>query len=183
MPPPLILMPRHLQDYPSPRRTLHCPKRSIWCGSERVHVLVFAPTHEYWYETDTWAVSTKMAGYLGKEFDFFINQGSHVYYVGTYKVHSLRTVHPPGSRITSDVSQAAILRATGLSAHLKEKITECFADGEIKTECFGLQCVGFDQQLYDSLRQRFKAGAGAGKRKAGSEDFRDKGKAKSQKLY
>ncbi|KAJ7101855.1 hypothetical protein C8R43DRAFT_1047765 [Mycena crocata] len=127
-----------------------------------------------------------MVANCGQQFDFFINQGPYVYYIGTYLVHSLRMAHPPGSKITSDVSPAAILRATGLSTHLKKKVTECFPDGEIRTECFGLQCVGFDQQLYDGLRERFKnacgTASGSEKRKAGPEDIRGKGKAKSQKL-
>jgi hypothetical protein len=47
----------------------------------------------------------------------------------------------------------------------------------IKVEATGLQCVGFNMELYESLRQRF---ADQKKRKAEKEDLRG-GKAKLQK--
>ncbi|KAJ7455131.1 hypothetical protein FB451DRAFT_646788 [Mycena latifolia] len=169
-------------DLPTTRRTLHCPKRTIWCGGERVHALVFAPTHEYWYSSDKWIHKSKMNASVGETFDFFVNQGGSVYYAGIYKVHSLRTVHPPGAKITSDVSRLAIHRATGLSLHSTEdKVAECFPDGEIRTECFGLQCVGFDQTLYEGLYARFRIGR-QNKRKAESEDLQADTRFKSQRV-
>jgi hypothetical protein len=44
----------------------------------------------------------------------------------------------------------------GQFANPDELIAQCFPDGEIKTECFGLQCLGFDQRLYSALRERFQ---------------------------
>ncbi|KAJ7082399.1 hypothetical protein B0H15DRAFT_440789 [Mycena belliarum] len=170
-------------DLPTTRRTLHCPKRTIWCGVGRVHALVFAPTHEYWYASDKWVNKTKMHSYVGHKVDFFINQGSFVYYAGTYKVHSLRNVHPPGSRVTPDVSEAAIHRATGLSLRAKDKVEEFFEDGEITTECFGLQCMGFDWELYEGLCERYMSGGQVSKkRKAGAEDLRSD-RVKSHRVY
>ncbi|KAJ6576999.1 hypothetical protein DFH09DRAFT_1148951 [Mycena vulgaris] len=169
-------------DLPTSRRTLHCPKRTVWCGIDRVHALVFAPTHEYWYSSKQWVSKTKMCSFVGQTFDFFVNQGTFVYYAGSYKVHSLRKVHPPGSKITSDVSPAAIHRATGLSLRSTAEVSECFPDGEIETECFGLQCVGFDHALYEGLCKRFKSGGGGKKRKAEAEDLRTDGRVKYQRV-
>lgn len=47
--------------------------------------------------------------------------------------------------------------------------------GKILTECFGLQCTGFDSWLYASLRQRFAPGGNSSgsptlKRKSSSAD-------------
>ncbi|KAJ7111747.1 hypothetical protein C8R44DRAFT_252605 [Mycena epipterygia] len=171
-------------DVPTRRRFLHCPKRTIWCFGERLHALIFAPTHEYWHRSNGWANKSKIDSFVGQKVDFFINQNGYVYYVGTYAVHSMRSVHPPGAKITSDVSQTAIYHATGLGQHEREKVRQCFPDGEIRTECFGLQCVGFDHQLYDRLRERFKSGGdGTNKRKAGTEDLRDDARAKTQRVY
>ncbi|KAJ7667203.1 hypothetical protein B0H17DRAFT_1088997 [Mycena rosella] len=126
-------------DFPTSRRSLHCPKRTVWCGGNRAHAL--------------------MLPLLGQKVDFFVNQGTSVYYVGTYMVHSLRSVHPPGSKIASDV-----VRSDPACGGPEP------APG-IRTECFGLQCVGFDHLLYDELCLRFKNGCASQKRKA-AEDLR-----------
>ncbi|KAJ7500222.1 hypothetical protein B0H11DRAFT_802875 [Mycena galericulata] len=172
------------QDLPTTRRTLYCPKRTLWCGGQHLHALVFAPTQEYWYSTDSWTDKTKMRAYCGETFEFFVNKAGFTYYAGAYVVHSLRDVHPPGSNITTDVSRLAIHRATGLSQNHADKVKECFPDGEIKTECFGLQCVGFNQAVYRTLRERFTGTSGVDdrKRKAGSEDLRGEG-GKSQRVF
>ncbi|KAJ6599743.1 hypothetical protein DFH09DRAFT_901919 [Mycena vulgaris] len=176
-----------------PRPSLHCPKRTIWCGPNQRQALVFAPTHEYLPSAEQWTRHSKMAAACGSTFDFFVNQGTFVYYVGTYKVHSLRSIHPPGSPVPSDIvrltlqslSYAAIRHAMGLGAELQTKIRQYFPDGNVKTECFGLQCVGFDHQLYGRLRDRFLAqetrDSASLKRKADSEGPRD-GRAKLQRV-
>ncbi|KAJ6518092.1 hypothetical protein C8R47DRAFT_6132 [Mycena vitilis] len=126
--------------------------------------------------------SSRMVGNVGQTFDFFMNKGDQVYYAGIYHVHSLRTVHPPGSQVPPDVSPAAIIRAAGLHGKPdanNEKLSECFPDGKIKVECFALQCIGFDASLYQALRARFLSGEN--KRKAGSEDLQD-GRNKLRKV-
>ncbi|KAJ6526058.1 hypothetical protein B0H19DRAFT_1084666 [Mycena capillaripes] len=168
------------------RRGLHCPKRSFWCGPGP-HVLVFAATREYGKHGGD---ASRMVLNCGQEFDFFMTEGDMVYYVGIYQVLSLREVHPPGAEIPIDVSRAAIVRGMGIypgpEGKVNEKIKDCYPDGEIRTECFGLRCVGFDRKLYESLRECFLSGAGAKKRKADSEDLRNerkKGKRKMQKCW
>ncbi|KAJ7486312.1 hypothetical protein B0H11DRAFT_1122505 [Mycena galericulata] len=172
----------YTHNVPTSWRTLHCPKRTVWCDvNRRHHALVFAPTHEYSYSSNKWVDKTKM-NCGGEQVEFFVNQGKFVYYVGTYVVHSMRTVHQPGSSIASD-SSSAIYRATGLNKEHSEKVAECFPDGAIKTECFGLQCVGFNRELYEGLRERFvRADGGDQKRKAGADDLRGSESAKSQRI-
>ncbi|KAJ7912995.1 hypothetical protein B0H13DRAFT_513516 [Mycena leptocephala] len=162
--------------------SLHFPKRSLWCSSVCDHALVFAPTHEYRHASDTWVNSSRMVSNCGQTFDLFMNKGDLVFYVGIYRVHSLRMVHPPGAKIPTDVSRAAILLAAGLHQRSQTKVNECFPDGEMRTECFGLQCVGFDNKLYDSLRERYLNIDGGKKRKAGPEDVRNDGKKKLQRV-
>ncbi|KAJ6569186.1 hypothetical protein B0H19DRAFT_691732 [Mycena capillaripes] len=166
------------------RRTLYCPKRSLWCGAPGAHVLVFAATCEY-----SKSGPTRMALNCGQQFDLFMNKGEMVYYVGIYEVLSLREVHPPGARIPTDVSRVAIVRGMGIhpgpEGKVNEKIRECYPDGDIRTECFGLRVIGFDHKLYENLREDLMSGDGDKKRKAGSEDLRNdgkKGKCKMQKV-
>jgi len=165
---------------PTGRRSLHCPKRTVWSGGGKCHALVFASTHEYLHPH--WVNNTRMVANCGQTFDFFVNQAGFVYYAGIYTVHSLRMVHPPGATVTSDVSRAAILHSVHPHAGSRGNLNECFPDGQIKTECFGLQCVGFDTNLYRALRERFLSAGD--KRKAESEELRsDERKNKLQKVH
>ncbi|KAJ7735511.1 hypothetical protein B0H16DRAFT_131839 [Mycena metata] len=177
-------------DLPRKRRNLHCPKRSLWCGPAGRHALVFAPTREYSPKSDQWTEHTRMVENCGQTFDFYMNRGPFVYYVGIYRVLDLRDIHPPGAKITSDVSRLAMELAAGVSRHL-HKLGEGFPGGVIQTEAFGLQCVGFDAELYDRLRARFTeadspesttGSSMSNKRKAAEGDLRGDKRAKAQKL-
>ncbi|KAJ7436512.1 hypothetical protein B0H11DRAFT_1754783 [Mycena galericulata] len=162
------------------RQYLHLPKRTHWCGQDEVHALVYHPTHEYWASINKWVTPTSITLLSGRLFDLFVNRKNFVCYAGIYALHSMRDVHPPGSSIPPDVSPVAISYAAGAAGELSHKIVEGFPDGQIKVECFGLQCLGFDQDLYVALRQRFQASAGdqSKKRRADSRDLRAGGHAK-----
>ncbi|KAJ7737810.1 hypothetical protein DFH07DRAFT_93289 [Mycena maculata] len=173
------------RDIPTKRRFVYCPERIIWCNpSHRVHALAFTPTHRYNQKTDKWTNGSFLKTCSGRDemVELFVNQGPFMYYAGTYVVHSLRDLHPPGSKNPTGVCQLAMYRATGLHQNQAEKLTECFPDGKIETECFGLQFAGFDHRLYEELRERFIAEGGSNKRKAGLEDLRDAEGTKSQRV-
>ncbi|KAJ7101852.1 hypothetical protein C8R43DRAFT_1244182 [Mycena crocata] len=168
-------------DFPSERPILHCPKRTLWCGPSSAHALVFAPTREYDAEDHKWVNHTRMTDLCGLTVDLFVSQSGAVYYAGIYKLQSLRAIHAQGSwKRPVDVSAAAILQAMGLGPQAWDKLRECFPDGGLRTECFGLQCVGFDSKLYQSLREASELEGGKLKRKAGVDELRD-GRAKLQK--
>jgi hypothetical protein len=95
------------------RLSLHFPKRSLWCSSVCDHALVFAPTHEYRHASDTWVNSSRMVSNCGQTFDLFMNKGDLVFYVGIYRVHSLRMVHPPGAKIPTDVVRFSVKLGKG----------------------------------------------------------------------
>ncbi|KAJ7614826.1 hypothetical protein FB45DRAFT_248386, partial [Roridomyces roridus] len=177
------------------RRGLYFPKRAVWCNStDKLHALVFCPTKQYRYPTDKFE-EVQMAQWCGtgEHFEFFmhLNRDGLAYYVGTYVMHSMRTLQPPGSAIPPDVSRKAVLFAVGLARAQREKITDCYPDGEVKTECFGLQCVGFNLELYRAMRAKFLGNPGnpeptpnlLGKRKAGEEDLRVDGFKRAQTSF
>ncbi|KAJ7653235.1 hypothetical protein DFH06DRAFT_529228 [Mycena polygramma] len=136
-----------------------------------VHALVYHPTREY-SSASGWT-SPRILDLVGKKVDFFVTRGGLVYYAGVYQLHDLRAVNPPGAPIPADMSASAIRLATRVvqaaTADLDtaEIIREGFAGGEIRTECFALQCVAFDDPMYDSLRLRRRLnGESDSKRKA-----------------
>ncbi|KAJ7625737.1 hypothetical protein FB45DRAFT_1030073 [Roridomyces roridus] len=123
--------------FPNPKRkSIHFPRRHVFTSPALVHSLVYAPAEEYW-----------RAGTPSDGVD------NIVYYIGTYAVHSLRFAHLPGSGVPQDVDPEAILRTIPANADGTRVMR---AHGELKTECFGLQCTGFDQDLYKALRQRLE---------------------------
>ncbi|KAJ6514636.1 hypothetical protein DFH09DRAFT_254406 [Mycena vulgaris] len=170
---------------PKHRPHRHFPSRAFFCD-DTIHAIVYHPTHEYWPALHKWVTPTSIVSLAGESFDLFVNVKDCVYYVGIYTLHAMRDVHPPGSPIPPDVSPAAIELAAAVKADDEWcKIADCFPDGHIKVECFGLQCVGFDHQLYRELRQRFQAPAGeskAQKRRADSHDLRKGGYAKARPM-
>ncbi|KAJ7186531.1 hypothetical protein C8R46DRAFT_1341920 [Mycena filopes] len=172
-------------DLHTSRMSLHCPERMHWCGDDKIHAIIYHPTHDYWSHQQRWVTPPQLASFAGNAFDLFVTSGGLVYYVGVYRLHSLRGVSLPGGPVPVDVSKAAIQRATGVDhlpagcPHPKVLLAEAFPDGELKTECFGLECCGFDERLYDVLRERFLGPVGGGnarKRRAGDEELREGGR-------
>ncbi|KAJ7604403.1 hypothetical protein B0H17DRAFT_71478 [Mycena rosella] len=175
-----------LHNVPTQRQYRHFPDRTLWSGPDGVHAIVYHPTHEYWPAVQKWVTPPSISFLSPELFDLFLTSQNAVYYVGVYAFHSMRDVHPPGSPIPPDVSPVAIHQATGVPAanvNPWDKITECFLDGHIKVECFGLQCVGFDHELYHKLRLRFVQPAGGEvplKRRADDVDLRKGGYARAR---
>ncbi|KAK7027812.1 hypothetical protein R3P38DRAFT_3521027 [Favolaschia claudopus] len=74
--------------------------------------------------------------------------------------------------------------------HFKNILGKCFPDGNVKVTATGLQCVGFNTQLYTSLRhklvnERKNTGkGGAQKRKTGGDDsMGGKGEGRPVKIH
>ncbi|KAJ7626184.1 hypothetical protein FB45DRAFT_1030480 [Roridomyces roridus] len=142
-------------DVHTPRPAMNFPLRMQWIGTNQVHALVYHPTHEYCAQSHKWQRPTSLALSVGTDIDLFVNCGPSVFYAGIYTLH--RTKEPTCPRelaIPPDVSPEAIAHAAGVEGILSPRIRDCFPDGELKLECFGLQCIGFDEGLYNALRGR-----------------------------
>ncbi|KAJ7036884.1 hypothetical protein C8F04DRAFT_1093743 [Mycena alexandri] len=168
---------------------LYLPKRIMFVRDSQ-HCIAYGPTHRYLRETREWVPGSDLASFHGGTRELFIDCKDYIVYAGSYKCLSLRSVQPNGSYPPAKISGSEIIDAAlGVprpQGH-RQIIDEQYPDG-IKVEATGLQYVGFNTQLYDSLRKRFaddRAKADdvvqSGKRKAGDEDLRQGGKVKSQK--
>ncbi|KAF7314820.1 hypothetical protein MKEN_00956400 [Mycena kentingensis (nom. inval.)] len=152
-----------------PRRYIYLPKRTVWCSSDRVHALVFSPVKEVNQRVASsaprWVPHNMFYDWCDQEFELFMvgddTEEDRFYYAGIYRVLSMRNVCEPGSIIPDDISVCAITRAmkfhTQPATRHQLKLTDLYPDGKPRTECFGLQCVGFDWDLYEDLRRKFKA--------------------------
>ncbi|KAJ7061798.1 hypothetical protein C8F01DRAFT_1369250 [Mycena amicta] len=144
------------------REILFLPHRTIWCTRDKVHALGFAPTMIFNPATRKWAPDNSVNSLCGTTVDLFVQEASDVHYAGVYLVHDMRKLHPPGSIFPQDISFTGVMRAMGLSGRqdpdgsdevklYHDRLRELYPDGRPRTECFGLQCVGFDDELYRVL--------------------------------
>ncbi|KAJ7501799.1 hypothetical protein B0H11DRAFT_1991181 [Mycena galericulata] len=158
------------------------PNRVIWCPRQE-HALVFCPTHHYDTLWGEWSLRPATAPPTGKPRPLFVSSGTHnIFYVGTYMLLDLRHIHPPGSPAPTEISRRQLNLASGIpdQDHTRSILAECFPDGVMKTECFGLQRVGFDDEFYSTLQQHWMLSER--KRKAGEESGKSAKKRKSDAL-
>ncbi|KAJ6618674.1 hypothetical protein B0H10DRAFT_1223077 [Mycena sp. CBHHK59/15] len=154
-------------------------------GSRRAlddHAMAYAPTHHYDRAASKWLPGSDLAGLYGGTRHLFIVNNDLVFYAGLYQCHSLNHLYPGGTAPPREISSKEI-RDAALGAAWQYPsdsiIKECFPDSIIKVECIGLQCVGFDAQLYGSLLRRFLPAKGS-KRKA--EEVLREDKAKQRRV-
>ncbi|KAJ7156631.1 hypothetical protein C8R46DRAFT_426651 [Mycena filopes] len=138
---------------------LFVPNRVMWCPDSQ-HALLFCPTHLYDRLWGDWWERSPEAAPAGQSKELFVNAGDStaIIYAGTYIVRSLRHVHSPGSPLPGHLSGRQINLAAGIGdkPNAYYPIEDRFPDGQISTECFGLQRVGFDMELYATLLARYE---------------------------
>ncbi|KAJ7148551.1 hypothetical protein C8R43DRAFT_1236926 [Mycena crocata] len=141
------------------RKSVHYPMRQMWADPHFIHALIFAPDERYRSNKSSQSSestpSTRtppcIASLCGQECDLFVTSITNdIFYFGIYLVHSLRNVHVPGSPIPPDVSPDSIRRAM-VDSESGRPSTEPIAHSDLRTECFGLQCIGYDSTLYKTL--------------------------------
>ncbi|KAJ7111745.1 hypothetical protein C8R44DRAFT_798570 [Mycena epipterygia] len=142
--------------------------------------VAYGPTYRYDRATKKWIKGSDLVSLHGGTRELFANYKAHIFYMGTYKCHDLRTLCPEGTNTPFEISSQEIIDAAfGVRKPQRcdHIIKQCYPEGVIKVEATGLQCVGFNQQLYNSLRKRFADEcAKEGKRKAENEGGKsDKG--------
>ncbi|KAJ7101835.1 hypothetical protein C8R43DRAFT_1047717 [Mycena crocata] len=135
---------------------LYLPKRTIRMFD--FHYVCFGPTQQYDRVTKQWTKGSDLTSLHRGTRELFINAKEFIFYAGTYRCHDLRPLFPKGSVPHAHVSVPEI-RDAALGVPLppdhRSIIEKCYPDGKIKVEATGLQCIGFNVQLYDSLRRRF----------------------------
>ncbi|KAF7300067.1 hypothetical protein MKEN_01329800 [Mycena kentingensis (nom. inval.)] len=142
-----------------PRQYLYLDRRVAWCSDESDHALAYAPVVEIVSGSPPlpprWQAHTALTQRVNKTFELFVIEDTDnlIYYAGIYRVHSLRAVssHPEGCPVPRDIPPAAIGRAMRCS---EAQAKVLYPDGKPLTECFGLQCIGFNMDLYGKLRER-----------------------------
>ncbi|KAJ6476518.1 hypothetical protein C8R47DRAFT_1141687 [Mycena vitilis] len=153
---------------------LYLPGRlvTIWGGN----YAVIGPTHRYDRTASRWIEASDPQLFDGSTHELFIKTKKKIRYMGTYKCLDLRHLHLRGIN-SADAGDKAIIKSLALGVPRPRKqetlLRQCYPDGVIKVHILGLRFVGFNQTLYDSLRNKYVAGAKPGpvvsKRKAEEE--------------
>ncbi|KAF8888164.1 hypothetical protein CPB84DRAFT_1786362 [Gymnopilus junonius] len=154
---------------------LYLPGLLRWCP-KKVHAIAMGPIHVFDSDKGHWVKKSIFETLYGKTFSLFYKNGFETYYVGTYQAVKLLDMFPDGfhdSKIFNDgLSMSALADAT-FSSERKIKngagqppsssnIRQLYLDGILKIEPLGLQCVGFDQNLYMALKVRYETCRPAG---------------------
>ncbi|KAJ6450609.1 hypothetical protein C8R45DRAFT_883515 [Mycena sanguinolenta] len=157
-----------------PQRVLRLPGHDF---------LAYGPTGRYNRAANAWIEGSDLVDFHGGTRELFIERENTITYVGTYKCHDLRTLQPVATNSPTVISPKEIMNvALGLllPENHREVIEERYPDGKIKMDVTGLQCIGFNTELYDAMRKRYANGRKDQKRKAGDEDIKD-GETKKQR--
>ncbi|KAF7310156.1 hypothetical protein MIND_00389000 [Mycena indigotica] len=153
------------------RPLLFIPGRILWSRARGGHAIAYAPTHEF--VNGIWRPHSHLTSLASPslEVDLLCHQQDRLYYMGVYRVLSLRSV--PGcvavGDIPPDISRFAVFRAMRVRQHDLEdtlklaqnpKFAATTGPGRPTVESFGLQLLGYDDGVRDMLSVYFR-GVGA----------------------
>ncbi|GBE86174.1 hypothetical protein SCP_0900510 [Sparassis crispa] len=158
----------------------------MWASKESQHAIVLSPAFEYHAGVGNklWVKTTDHECLLGQTREVFFHDQltSRWNYAGTFKCLNLFTLITKEYKQLSKFVKSAVMRRTLRTPHLippivKKLIADLYDKGVAKVECTGLQCIGFNHDLYDSLKA-LKPQSYSTKRKQGDDGEMPNKKAK-----
>ncbi|KIM38685.1 hypothetical protein M413DRAFT_240404 [Hebeloma cylindrosporum] len=144
---------------------LYLPGRVMWCDSDYHHAVGLGPQHIFDEEKDTWVNKSIFTGVYEKTLTLFYLWQGHIYYGGLYKVVNMRSWNPDGCSFRSksvsswalaDVTIQGRVNLSTTPRPVRDVIAKMYQDEVLNVEYLGLQCVGFDRKVYNSLRSFFE---------------------------
>ncbi|KDR82042.1 hypothetical protein GALMADRAFT_49446, partial [Galerina marginata CBS 339.88] len=151
---PALVYPR-LANY----RILHNVS-TLWCPEREEHGYMYAPafkcsTNPRIATAHRWA-PVDVIGRMNKPTECFYNKEGIWYYAGLYKAFRLDTLSPQEfvqlpSETTTAIVKETIAGRKNSSPQNTYETSQLYAAGALKVACVGLQCVGFNQEVYKSI--------------------------------
>ncbi|EIM82308.1 uncharacterized protein STEHIDRAFT_160857 [Stereum hirsutum FP-91666 SS1] len=137
---------------------------TTWCPAREEHGYFLTPvfkcttnprvtTAHRWTKVD---VLGRMAG--GRGCECFYNKDGKWYYAGTYTALRLADLTPKEFEQLSTETTQLLIRETissrkNTSPQNIFEVTQLYACGALKVACVGLQCIGFNRELYEKLQE------------------------------
>ncbi|KAJ7149469.1 hypothetical protein C8R43DRAFT_1007206 [Mycena crocata] len=148
---------------------LYLDKRTI--AIKNSHFLAFGPTHNYDKASGSWIDSDTLASLCGQRRELFVVLHDAIYYAGIYLCMDLGSIYGEDILLLpNEIDAHQITKLVFAGGPRKQKsrmrlIEESWPKG-INVTCIGLQCIGFNQALYDQLQLTRSNNQTSQKRKA-----------------
>ncbi|KAJ7610551.1 hypothetical protein DFH06DRAFT_1308681 [Mycena polygramma] len=119
------------------------------------HYLAFAPTHRYDHKASVWVKDCDFESCYGALRELFIDQKSQLFYMGTFKCIEFGALNLRKTpRIDKNLIRDLALSGTRpLDSEMM--IQQQYPSGTIEIERMALQFVGFNHELYNTLRDDY----------------------------
>ncbi|KAF9032980.1 hypothetical protein BJ165DRAFT_1568111, partial [Panaeolus papilionaceus] len=131
-----------------------------WCPEREEHGYMYVPafkcsTNPRIATAHRWA-PTDVVGRMAKPTECFYNREGVWYYAGSYRAFKLDDMSTTEWAQLSNEAISAIVKETiaarkNSSPQNTYETTQLYAAGALKVTCVGLQCVGFNQEVYKSM--------------------------------
>ncbi|KAJ7610545.1 hypothetical protein DFH06DRAFT_1246057 [Mycena polygramma] len=133
------------------------------------HFVAFASSHSFDHTLGVWTKGSDLADFYGSSREVFMDFEGKIGYMGTFNCIAL-TDCQPGK--TANASKGMLRRLAfdgSPPSNHAALIRQCYPTGVIAVEAMGLQLVGFNHGLYNTLRRAYARGNGGKKRKCEDE--------------
>ncbi|KAF9476789.1 hypothetical protein BDN70DRAFT_881980 [Pholiota conissans] len=139
------------------------PGRLTWCPPTNQHAFAVAPLFTYNSSRKTMSKENDaFKGLYGQDFHLFYTSHDLYYYGGFYKALDLRSETPHGISLAgSDLSWKSIAAATlrddldSSSPQTSRLLATLYQEGVLKVQILGLQCLGFNADIYNMLTAHY----------------------------
>ncbi|KAF5369689.1 hypothetical protein D9615_010165 [Tricholomella constricta] len=133
-------------------------KLITWYNS--CHGFVFGPSlpHEM-SEGKVWTPSLQFTSLSGQAKEIFFNDGSKVFYAGTYRCLPASEwseegcLCPSNSPVLSAIMDTPRPPQNAIENFGGKRVAQMYRNGTLRLDCLILQCVGFDHALYNRMLQ------------------------------
>ncbi|KAF9557762.1 hypothetical protein CPC08DRAFT_591889, partial [Agrocybe pediades] len=133
---------------------------TLWCPDREEHGYMYVPafkcsTNPRIATAHRWA-QIDVIGRMSKPTECFYNKEGVWYYAGSYKAFRLDYLSTKEWMQLSNETTSAIVKETiagrkNSSPQNTYETSQLYACGALKVACVGLQCVGFNQEVYKSI--------------------------------
>ncbi|KAJ7768667.1 hypothetical protein DFH07DRAFT_300657 [Mycena maculata] len=143
------------------------------------HFIACGLTHRYDSNTEKWTAESDLQGLHAKRRELFVARGDNLFYAGLYECVDLDMLYPGNRMCLPPRIGFAEFAESAFSPEITKKtgkLRSYLAGKPLEVVSLGLRCVGFNRELYDTLR-----GGSGGKRAAESEGGGPRKKQKRSK--
>ncbi|KAK7687302.1 hypothetical protein QCA50_009807 [Cerrena zonata] len=155
---PTIAFPAEGRAVCPPGNTLFLNQRIFWYFAEDVHGIALAPSALYRPSDQIWTTNDEFTYLLNETKEVFYRGPSHyICYAGTFQcAYTGELPSVDFKRLPAAIKEELIRTSfsrpemAGVPGE-RGRLRKLYTDGERKVAFLALQCVGFNQKLYDAL--------------------------------